>query len=415
MTTPQPDIVVAGAGIVGLACAFRLQAAGRRVLLLDRDAPGMGASFGNAGHIATEQVFPLASPAVIRGAPGYLFNKDSPLRIAPAYLLSILPWLARFTWASRPSAFARGAAALASLQATAAADFADLLAAAGAAHLLHMKGHLVVVESPRAVAAAKHELQALAGFGVDADWIDAAQLKQLAPGLGGVFQGAQHFHGSGHVDDPHAVCGALLDAFRRAGGEFRQEAVTAVTGSTGNFRVTTPAGTTVAPRLLLAAGAWSGPLAESFGYRVPLDTERGYHLTLPGIRPSFEIPVASLDRKVIMTPMSMGLRMTGTVEFGGLQLPPDPHRFELLRGHLRALLPGADADAATTWMGFRPSLPDHLPMLGAAPRHPGLFFAFGHQHLGLTLAGVTAKLLMQIVDGRVPPLSLTPFAADRFE
>jgi D-amino-acid dehydrogenase len=415
VTERTPEVVVIGAGIIGLACALRLQAAGRRVTLFDRDPPGTGASFGNAGHIATEQVFPLASPAVIRGALGYLFDRDSPLRIQPSYLMAILPWLARFTWASRPSAFARGTAALASLQATAAEDFVALLQSAGASRLLHMNGHLVVVEHAASVSAARQELQELARFGVDATWIPAEEVNRHAPGLGISCLGAQHFRGSGHVDDPYAVCVALLDAFRQAGGDFRQEAVTRITPKPGKFLVTAAeGGETCTTQLLLAAGAWSKPLAEQFGYRVPLDTERGYHLTLPGTRPPFELPVACLERKVIMTPMSIGLRMTGTVEFGGMKLPPDPRRIALLKSHLRTLLPDMRIDDASPWMGFRPSLPDHLPMLGAAPGHPGLFFAFGHQHLGLTLAGVTAKLVSQVMNGQSTDISLQPFAVDRF-
>lgn len=411
----SPDIVVIGAGIIGLACAFRLQREGHRVLLLDRDAPGMGASFGNAGHIATEQVFPLASPAVIRGALGYLFDTDSPLRIDPRYLIPILPWLARFTWAARPSAFARGSGALASLQVTAAADFADLLRDARAEAMLHMDGHLVLVETAASIGAAHREQAQLTAYGVAATWLSPGEVANLAPDIAAPVAGALHFHGSGHVDDPHAVCVALFDAFRAAGGNFVQETVTGLAPQASGFTLTTPNGTRrTSPRVLLAAGAWSKPLAEQCGYNVPLETERGYHLTLAGAMPQFTIPVASLERKVIMTPMSTGLRMTGTVELAGRKLPPDPHRFALLRKHMKALLPQTDPAQASTWMGFRPSLPDHLPMLGRAPRHPGLFFAFGHQHLGLTLAGVTARIIADACAGRDEELPMAPFAVDRF-
>lgn len=410
-----PDIVVIGAGIIGLACAFRLQREGSRVLLIDRDAPGMGASFGNAGHIATEQIFPLASPAVIRGALGYLFDADSPLRIDPRYLLPVLPWLARFTWAARPAAFARGTAALASLQATAATDFADLLRDARAGAMLRMGGHLVLVETDAGIAAAKREQAQLAQYGVAATWLAPAEVRRLAPDIAPPVAGALHFHGSGHVDDPHAVCVALFDAFRAAGGNFVQQAVTRLAPQATGFTLSTADGKSLStPRVLLAAGAWSKLLAEQCGYNVPLETERGYHLTLAGAAPQFAIPVASLERKIIMTPMSAGLRMTGTVEFAGLERPPDPNRYALLRKHMKALLPQTDPAQATTWMGFRPSLPDHLPMLGQAPRHPGLFLAFGHQHLGLTLAGVTARIIAGACAGHDSELPMAPFAADRF-
>ena len=177
-----------------------------------------------------------------------------------------------------------------------------------------------------------------------------------------------------------------------------------------------------AQQLVLCAGAWSKPLAASLGYRVPLDAERGYHITLAwpqGVRVTdapdrIKHPIASTERSVIMTPMVMGLRMTGTVELGGLHLPADPRRFSLLKQHMEALLPGTNTDQASTWMGFRPSLPDHLPVICAAPRHCGVYFAFGHQHLGLTLCGVTARLVADMLQGRAPAVDMAPYHVDRF-
>jgi D-amino-acid dehydrogenase len=178
-------------------------------------------------------------------------------------------------------------------------------------------------------------------------------------------------------------------------------------------------------QVLVCAGAWSKPLAASLGYHVPLDTERGYHISVGGLppgqnagpatqAPGLPRPVASNERKVIMTSMSTGLRMTGTVEFGGLKLAPDPRRFQLLKRQLQALLPGIDTVDMRTWMGFRPSLPDHLPVLGVAPRHNHVFFAFGHQHLGLTLAGVTAAVMAELMQTNTSPIDLKPYAVDRF-
>ena len=169
-----------------------------------------------------------------------------------------------------------------------------------------------------------------------------------------------------------------------------------------------------AKHLVLSCGAWSKTLAAQLGYAVPLDTERGYQITLPGIYPRFNIPVASFERNVIMTPMSAGLRMTGTVEFGGMQLPPDPTRFALLKRHMNALAANIPTDNMTTWMGFRPSLPDHLPVLGRVPDGRNLFFAFGHQHLGLTLCGVTARIIAAQIMGREAEINLAPFSPDRF-
>lgn len=409
------DVMVIGAGVVGLACAFRLAREGHRVLLLDRQPPGMGASFGNAGHIATEQIFPMASPKMIREAMAYLFDRNSPLRIRAAYLLPILPWLARFVWCSRPSAFASGTAALLSLQQTAASDFDDLVCSANASSLFHRTGHVVLVEDAASMSAARHEQAALQAHGIACRWLPPLESQAMLPDLGVRPAGALHFTDSGHVDDPFAVCKALAGAFRQAGGSLTIAEVACVSVDEQGCKAWTVDGRRFDSRcLLIACGAWSGPLAAQLGYRVPIDTERGYQITFPGVTPQFQIPVASFERKVIMTPMSIGLRMTGTVEFGGLSLPADPHCFELLKKHCRALLPGLAAESVTTWMGFRPSLPDHLPVIGSAPGRRNLMFAFGHQHLGLTLAGVTARLIADLVAGRGSDSTLAPFAIDRF-
>jgi D-amino-acid dehydrogenase len=414
MTDSRFDVAVVGAGIIGLACAFRLAREGKRVLLLDRDPPGQGASFGNAGHIATEQVYPLASPEVVRGALKYLLDSESPLRIRPAYLAAILPWLMRFAWAARRRSFDKGVAALSSLQASAGTDLATLLTDANAAHLLHMDGHLVLIEKLESAAAAKSEIAGLAKFGIEANWISSSQARELAPDLMVPVEGAMKFTGTGHVDDPNAVCHALLAAFLAAGGTFQQREVVDIAG-TEDLTVSTPDGRKHhAENVILSCGAWSKPLAERIGYHLPLDTERGYHITLAGATPRFNIPIASYERKVIMTPMSCGLRMTGTVEFGGLKLPPDERRFDLLKRHMQALIGNVATESATTWMGFRPSLPDHLPVLGRVPDGRKLFLAFGHQHLGLTLSGVTARIIAAQVMGRDSPVDLRPFAADRF-
>ena len=419
------DVLVIGAGVIGLACAFRLAREGQRVLLLDRNAPGLGASFGNAGHIATEQIFPLASPETVRGALRYLFDRESPLRylfdregplqIRPGYLLPILPWLVRFAWAARQRSFDRGVAALSSLQHTAAADLAALLRDASATLRLKMNGHLVLVENPASVNAAKAEILRLAKFGVDSNWLPPTAVRELVPDITAPIQGAMKFSGTGHVDDPYGVCKSLFDAFLAAGGKFIQSDVSRVDASTTDITVHGTDGTPhTATNLILCCGAWSKALAAQLGYVVPLDTERGYHISLPGIVPRFDIPIASYERKIIMTPMSGGLRMTGTVEFGGLALAPDPGRFELLKRHMNALAPSISTQDATTWMGFRPSMPDHLPVLGRVPDGRKIYFAFGHQHLGLTLAGVTARIMAAEVMGRKTEIDLSPFAANRF-
>lgn len=418
------DVIVVGAGLLGAACALQLAHAGRQVCLLDAQAPGLGASFGNAGHVATEQRVPLANAQVLRAGLSYLRDTDGPLRLRAAYLLPLLPWLARFVWAARPSALARGIAALTALQHSALDDLQALLALAGIGPLLRHDGYLRIWESEAGERQALVQAREMAALGVRTVDVDAARIHAEAPGLNADVRGGLCYPDTGHVADPHAVCAGLVVALQQAGGQLLQGQATGIAQQgNGPVEVQLAGGRRIRCRqLLLCAGAWSRPLAASLGYRVPLDTERGYHITVPwpqagaaaAARMQMARPIASIERNVIMTPMAMGLRMTGTVEFGGLHLAPDPHRYQLLHRSMQALLPGTDTAQASRWMGFRPSLPDHLPVLGAAPRHRGVFFAFGHQHLGLTLCGVTARVMTGLMQGGPAAIDMAPYRVDRW-
>lgn len=212
------EVIVVGAGVIGAACAFRLAQAGRKVMLLDADQVGMGASFGNAGHIATEQLFPLASAEVIRSSWRYLLKADSPLRLRLGYLLPILPWLARFVWAARTPAFARGVAALLALQQSARADLAQLLGDAQLGSLLHLDGHLEVWESAAGRHSALTQARRLRPYGIESLPVSADVLRQRVPALGAQVQGGVHYMDSGHVEDPHAVCAGLAQGVLRGAG-----------------------------------------------------------------------------------------------------------------------------------------------------------------------------------------------------
>lgn len=408
-------IVVIGAGVIGLAIAFRLVREYEDVLLIDRAEPGMGCSFGNVGHIATEQIFPLASPSTVVNAPRLFMRRDRPLSVRRQYALRILPWLARFIWASRRSAFADGTAALASLQCVAMESLHELCTDADIASLLHRRGHLILVENERSVAAAKRQLHALAAHNVAVEWRSPNQVGALVPELKKGIAGGIYAAGTGHVSDPFKVCEGLFDAFAAAGGRFLKEEVRAVeSGSGGRFELVLTDGKVTSQRVVIAAGAWSRSLALQTGFDVPLETERGYHVTAQGWHGAFDIAIASFERMIIMTPLEPGLRVTGFVEFGGLELPPAPARFATLKQHLRELLPDADMPNQSEWMGFRPSLCDHLPVISRCPDNENLLYAFGHQHLGLTLAGVTADAILSLIAGREASVDLRPFRIDRF-
>lgn len=414
MSADEGRIAVIGAGVVGLSIACRLLHDGHRVVLVDRGEPGRDASWGNAGHIATEQVFPLASPATLRSACRYLFDRNGPLTVRPGYAGRILPWLTRFAWASRPSAFRRGSSALATLQQAAMPAIERLFDLAGICDALTRDGNLLLAETPAGRAALLADQPSLREYGVDSRWLEPGEVASMAGALAPV-AGALWFPGTGHVSDPYDVCLGLFDFCRARGAHLHRLEVSRIRPHPdGGFELHGRGEDLRCARLVVAAGAWSEPLARELGHRLPLDTERGYHLDARGWQGDVPLPVASWERKTIMTPLAHGLRMTGFVEFGGLELGPSATRYQLLEQHLRALLPAAEFPPFGKWMGFRPSLPDHLPVIGGSRRHDGALFAFGHQHLGLTLAGITAEIIGDLVAGRRPSLPIDAFRPERF-
>ena len=415
MSDKQPNIVIVGAGIIGVAIACRLAREHQRVLLVDPLAPGSATSFGNAGHIATEQIFPLASVETIRSLPRLLFAGQSPLRVRPEYGLKIAPWLLRFAWASRPSAFRRGAKALSALQRRSRESMEKLCADEGVSDLLRMRGHMVVAESNKALRELEARRLLLERHGIESTLLASDEAVARAAFLKPDIAGALLLHRTGHVLDPHRFCARLHERFSEAGGRTLRARVERIeTLGSGGFALKHGDGAVDADKLILAAGAWSAPLARQLGHAVPLDTERGYHITAEGAPNLGGLAVESHERKIIMTPMTCGLRIAGLVEFGGLDLPPNPRRYGDLKRHLRELAPALEPGALSEWMGFRPSLPDMLPVIGASPANPNAIFAFGHQHLGLTLSAITAELVAALATGRKPSVDLDPFRPDRF-
>lgn len=408
------NIAIIGAGIIGLSCAVRLTNAGHKVTLIDRDEPGKGTSFGNAGHIATEQIHPLASPQTIAALPKYLLDPSSPIKLPLSYLAQITPWLFRFAYASRPSQFKRGTAALTSLQLTALSDLQELLAIAGTPNLLYQSGNLVVLEKSHNIVAAQQQIRTYKQAGIAVDWVSATTVQEKAPSLNGDVVGAMHFSETGHVANPYSVSKALEGYLRKNGASVLKEEALSIEHTDCGIKLTTTNQTIEADLSILSAGAFSKRLASQNGVSAPLETERGYHIHMSDVEAGFSVPIASYERKVIMTPMNDGLRATGIVEFGGLKIPPCAKNYETIRQHVEKLVPGIKTKNASAWMGYRPSLPDHLPAIGYTDTSQRILCAFGHQHLGLTLAGVTAKLVSELVANKEPNIDMSPFNPNRF-
>lgn len=408
------DFTVVGAGIIGLCSALFLQESGFRVTLVDREGAGTGCSKGNAGHFATEQVWPLSSFSLLKQVPGMLLDPLGPVRLDWRYLPRILPWLGRFAMQAFPSRIQHNAQALAALNSASLPSYQTLFETLNMPSAVQMSGSLLVFESPALLQRFQATLPATRSLGVKIDILSSEQLYQLEPNLKPGLVGAAFFPETGHTIEPYQLCQDLYQRFLQRGGQFMRLQVEDIRPCNGAFELIGNGQRHHTQRLLLATGAWSKPLVEKLTHcRVPLDTERGYHIMLEKDGHQLSRPVSSADRKFIMTPMSGGLRLAGTVEFAGLHKAPTDSRARHLLHHARAMLPVSNA-VGDSWMGFRPSLPDSLPVIERSEQHSNLYLAFGHQHLGLTQAAITGKLISELASQARPSLPIHPYRLNRF-
>ncbi len=407
------EIAVIGGGVVGLSVALRLADAGRDVTLVAPEDAGDGASSGNAGVIADYAVLPVGTPEVLRALPSLLFDRLSPLAIRRSAVVSLLPWLARFAAQSLPGPARRNARAIAALLAEAAPEWRAQADRIGARDLLRQRGSLYLYE--RASEVSDSTLDWQRSLGVTVERISRDELGQLEPGLpSDVGVGAAFFPQTMTVADPGALMQRLAAAVAGADVVRVPARVTALEAGAGAVTLRCDDGTALrAARAVVAAGAWSRPLARMAGDRVPLDTERGYHIEFDMGDQPLTRQMTPVARGFYFCPMAGRLRVAGTVELGGLTAPPSPHRVRVLEEGARAVLPDLP-EVTRHWMGFRPSLPDSVPVIGARRGGDRVLYAFGHGHLGLTLAPVTARIIADLVAGRDPGLALTPYAPGRF-
>ncbi len=401
MRDPHPahDLLVVGAGIVGVACALQLARQGRQVTLIDRQAPGQGASFGNAGHLATEQVFPIADLSILARLPGMLRDPMGPLRLDWKYLPQATPWFARLLLNLRPAPFRRSVAGLRTLNEASLAAWQRLLASIDRSDLFREDGSLLVFERAESQPVLEALRTRLQQHDVPVQAWAAEAVQAAAPQLSQAVRGGLYFPRTGHFLDPYRVVRELFAAAQVSGVRFLQAQVDDGWLHGDGVSLRSDQGVLTARQVLISCGAHSAHLTQALtGTRVPLDTERGYHLMLPHEHQRLPFAVTSLERKFIMTPMAEGLRLAGTVEFAGLHAPANMQRawqlHRLSDGLFRQAL---DARDATPWMGFRPSLPDSLPVIDRVC-DGRVLLAFGHQHLGLTQAAVTAEWIGRLAE-----------------
>ncbi len=405
-------VVVIGAGFIGIAITHALLDQGHKVTLIDRTGIAAGASRGNAGWIAHTDILPLASPKAWRHIPRWMFDPLGPLAIRPAYLPALLPWLLRFVAASRPSALDRSTQAIAALNGLALPAWHRRLQALGLMGHLRQRGGLSVWNNAADFRAFNTLADRQRSLGIDLTLLTATEMRDLEPAFGPSVVGGAFYPAICNVSDPAWLCQALGQAALSRGATLALGEVIALEPD-GTVRLADST-THQGERVVLAAGAWGKKLAGQLGDAVPLDTERGYNITLKPGALGLSRPVAFEGQGFVTTPLDSGDRIGGSVEFAGLHAAPNYARVDAIIGRLKRFIPTLPAMEGPRWMGFRPSIPDSLPVIGRARRSDKVLYAFGHGHYGLTQAAATAELVAAHIAGTPSPIDPTPYAPTRF-
>jgi len=399
--TARTSVAVVGAGIVGAAIALELRKRGHAVVLVDRDEPGRGCSFGNSGAISPGSVAPLALPGVLAAVPRMLLDARSPLRVPLGYLPRALPWLARFVASAAPGNVAASAARLAALHADAVARHVALAREVGVPELVAVRGHLHLYRDAAALAKDATAWNLRRQYGFVAQELDREGIVALEPAVHERYAVGMFLADHATVRNPFRYVQAIVRRFVDGGGRLQRADVASLAPTADGWEVVASGGSIAfaCDTVVIAAGAWSRRLLDSQGLALPLETQRGYHVEFDG-EPPISRTVVLTDRKAFVTPMETGLRVGGTVEIGGLVAPPDWRRVDTLAAAAREAFPGLRAAPARRWMGHRPCMPDSVPFIGAVPGKRGLFAAVGHGHLGVTDAPGSAQRIAQAIDAQ---------------
>ncbi|MBM3356520.1 MAG: FAD-dependent oxidoreductase [Betaproteobacteria bacterium] len=408
-------ITVIGAGIVGIATACYLKRDGHQVTVVDMRPPGEYCSFGNAGILSPGSCVPQSMPGILAKVPGYLADPLGPLTVRWRYLPRALPWLARFIAAGRRERVERAADALRALLRQTFDAYAPLVRDAGCADLIRRTGYVVVYETGRSYRGDALAWKLRRERGIALEELDAAGIGRLVPALAKIYEKGVYLPEQGYVANPERLTKSLAAQFQKDGGTVLQREVLDIGLRDGAVHaLETGGGSLPVETLVVCAGVHSGELTAKLGEPVPIEAERGYHVTFSDPALELPMPVSVADAKFFVTPMEMGLRIAGQAEFAGIYAEPDYARADVLARHLQRMLPGVRMADSTKWMGRRPAMPDSLPVISASAKHRNVYYAFGHGHVGLCGGAPTGRIIADLVSGRRPSIDVAPFRVDRF-
>lgn len=411
----RPHYTVLGAGIVGSSTALALRMEGFEVTLIDREAPGMGASYGNAGLIQTAMPITVAAPGMMLQLPKFLLDPESPLSVRWRNMPGLMPFFARLALASRTS---RIEASMTSLQAiaTLAGDAHRALAReAKADHLIAARGALFVYPNAASFAADGATMDLFERREINVERLGEDEIRQMEPDLSRDYRWAYHLPDNTFTVDPGELTARYAARFQELGGEILQNEVRDLEmGEDGPVAVLGPDLKRPVDRLVIALGVDGGPFLRKLGLRLPIVNGRGYHLMLPAPACDLRGPVIDGEAHFATTPLAGGIRLAGTIEFAGNDAPANWRRADMLYTLAKRLLPELDNRNAVRWTGGRPLTPDSLPVISPAPGSPRVTLALGHGQFGMTLGAITGRIIADLAAGRTPPVDLTPYRADRF-
>ncbi|WP_368186228.1 FAD-dependent oxidoreductase [Aestuariibius sp. HNIBRBA575] len=414
-SSTHSSTIVVGAGIIGASLAYELQKRGQRVVLVDRDEPGRGASFGPLASIAITEFLPVARMSIWKQVPGWMLDPEGPVRISPRYFPKLIPWFLRFLKASRPSTVRHVEQAGATLSKRALSDTQTLLQELGLSAQISQHGSLTLYANETEFMADRERIDMLERFGFDYEVLDGRALHRLEPEITNEITKAVLLPDNKTVADPFAIVQRLIERFKALGGEVcraevmgfnRGDRITGLNLTTGEYLK--------ADQVILCAGAFTGRLARMLDEPIPLETERGYHTQLksPGLELKHSIIWPA--KAFMVSPTAGGIRVGGTVEMAGLDAPPNYDRAKVTVRGAQHALPNLQVNDHSEWMGHRPAFPDTIPLMSPSAKTPGLFYATGHGHLGLTYAATTARLMGDLVTGQTPEIDMTPYHINRF-
>lgn len=408
--------LVIGGGIIGLACAFFLHQQGKSVRVVHAARIDESTSCGNAGAVAVAEIIPISGPGIVWKASKWLVDPEGPLTIRTSYLPKLLPWFWRFIRSGTAQERLRAAQAMSALLAPAFDDHDHVLQTSNLTHLLNKLGTLFVYRSEKGRHASRADWDLRRRCGVEFEALDRKGVEHFETALGPLADCGYRVENWAHYRDPAELVVGLSKYLASVGVQFEQADVKQVLKMPGHVTgVELSSGKKInADQIIVAAGAWSDRLSRQVGDPVLLESERGYNTTLPD--PGLEVRsfVTFSEDFFVMTPMSMGLRIGGAVEFAGLSAAPNYQRSKALLSLAQKYLPGLNTAGGTEWMGHRPSTPDSVPVIGPSQTCDNLFYAFGHGHLGLTGSMTTGRLISELAVGKTPSIDLTAFSINRF-